>query len=89
MDIVTDGDQVAAHYAAGYAGLFTVIKNGAPHRAPAAGDVLSLPAGLALSAAGVLSGTPRAEAAAGTPSGPGTIRATEAGSAPKRRASQN
>ena len=33
MDIATDGDQVAAHYAAGYAGLFTVIKNGAPHRA--------------------------------------------------------
>jgi hypothetical protein len=44
MDIATDGDQVAAHYAAGYAGLFTVIKNGAPHRAPAAGDVLSLSA---------------------------------------------
>jgi hypothetical protein len=44
MDIATDGDQVAVHYAAGYAGLFTVIKNGTPHRAPAAGDVLSLSA---------------------------------------------
>jgi hypothetical protein len=44
MDIATDGDQVAAHYAAGYPGLFTVIRNGTPHRAPAAGDVLSLSA---------------------------------------------
>jgi hypothetical protein len=44
MDIPTDGDQVAAHYAAGYPGLFMVIGNGTPHRAPAAGDVLSLSA---------------------------------------------
>jgi Putative Ig domain len=44
MDIPTDGDQVAAHYAAGYPGLFMLIKNGTPHRAPAAGDVLSLSA---------------------------------------------
>ena len=44
MDIATDGDQVAAHYAAGYPGLFMVIRNGTPHRAPAAGDVLSLSA---------------------------------------------
>jgi hypothetical protein len=44
MDIPTDGDQVAAHYAAGYPGLFTLIKNGTPHRVPAAGDVLSLSA---------------------------------------------
>jgi hypothetical protein len=44
MDIPTDGDQVAAYYAAGYPGLFMLIKNGTPHRAPAAGDVLSLSA---------------------------------------------
>jgi Putative Ig domain/CHAP domain len=44
MDIATDGDQVVAHYAAGYQGLFMVIRNGTPHRAPAAGDVLSLSA---------------------------------------------
>ncbi|MGH3206250.1 MAG: putative Ig domain-containing protein [Trebonia sp.] len=44
MDIATDGDQVVAHYAAGYPGLFMVIRNGTPHRAPAAGDVLSLSA---------------------------------------------
>jgi CHAP domain/Putative Ig domain len=44
MDVATNGDQVAAHYAAGYAGLFMVIRNGTPHRAPAAGDVLSLSA---------------------------------------------
>jgi hypothetical protein len=44
MGIATNGDQVAAHYAAGYPGLFMVIKNGTPHRAPAAGDVLSLSA---------------------------------------------
>jgi Putative Ig domain/CHAP domain len=44
MGIATDGDQVAAHYAAGYPGLFMVIRNGTPHRAPAAGDVLSLSA---------------------------------------------
>ena len=42
MGIATNGDQVAAHYAAGYQGLFMVIRNGTPHRAPAAGDVLSL-----------------------------------------------
>jgi hypothetical protein len=44
MGIATNGDQVAAHYAAGYAGLFMVIRNGTPRRAPAAGDVLSLSA---------------------------------------------
>jgi hypothetical protein len=44
MNVVTNGDQVAAHYAADYAGLFTVVRNGTPHRAPAAGDVLSLSA---------------------------------------------
>jgi len=42
MNVVTNGDQVAAHYAANYAGLFLVVRNGTPHRAPAAGDVLSL-----------------------------------------------
>lgn len=51
MDVVTNGDQVAANYAARYPGLFMVIRNGTPHRAPAAGDVLSL------SAAGTLYGT--------------------------------
>jgi len=35
---------VAANYAARYAGLFMIIRNGTPHRAPAAGDVLSLSA---------------------------------------------
>lgn len=44
MDIATNGDQVVAHYEAGYPGLFTVVKNGTPHRAPAAGEVLSLSA---------------------------------------------
>lgn len=44
MDVVTNGDQVAANYAARYPGLFMVIRNGTPHRAPAAGDVLSLSA---------------------------------------------
>jgi hypothetical protein len=42
MDIPTDGDQIAAHYAARYPGLFTIVANGTPHRAPAAGDVLSM-----------------------------------------------
>jgi len=42
MDIPTDGDQVAAHYAARYPGLFTVVPNGTPHRAPVTGDVLSM-----------------------------------------------
>jgi len=42
MNVVTNGDQVAAHYAADYPGLFTVVRNGTPHRAPVAGDVLSL-----------------------------------------------
>jgi hypothetical protein len=42
MNVVTNGDQVVAHYAADYAGLFMVVRNGTPHRAPAAGDVLSL-----------------------------------------------
>jgi hypothetical protein len=44
MGIATNGDQVAAHYEAGYPGLFMVIRNGTPRRAPAAGDVLSLSA---------------------------------------------
>ena len=44
MGVATDGDQVAAHYAAGFPGLFMVIRNGTPHRAPAPGDVLSLSA---------------------------------------------
>jgi hypothetical protein len=42
MGIPTNGDQVAAHYAAAYPALFVIIKNGTPHRAPVAGDVLSL-----------------------------------------------
>jgi len=42
MNVVTNGDQAAAHYAADYPGLFAVVRNGTPHRAPAAGDVLSL-----------------------------------------------
>jgi hypothetical protein len=44
MGIATNGDQVAAHYAAGYPGLFMIVRNGTSHRAPAAGDVLSLSA---------------------------------------------
>ncbi|HEY6496211.1 MAG TPA: putative Ig domain-containing protein [Trebonia sp.] len=44
MGIATNGDQVVAHYAAGYPGLFMVVRNGTPHRPPAAGDVLSLSA---------------------------------------------
>jgi hypothetical protein len=42
MSIPTNGDQVAAHYATNYAALFMLIKNGAPHHAPAKGDVLSM-----------------------------------------------
>jgi CHAP domain len=42
MPVVTNGDQVAAHYAASFAALFMVVRNGTPHRAPRAGDVLSL-----------------------------------------------
>jgi hypothetical protein len=42
MDVATNGDQVAANYAARYPGLFMLIRNGTPHRAPATGDVLSL-----------------------------------------------
>jgi hypothetical protein len=42
MGIVTNGDQVAAHYAAGFPGLFILIRNGTPYRAASAGDVLSL-----------------------------------------------
>jgi hypothetical protein len=42
MGISTDGDQVAAHYAAAYPALFMIIKSGTPHRAPVAGDVLSM-----------------------------------------------
>jgi Putative Ig domain/CHAP domain len=46
MDIPTNGDQVAAHYAARYPGLFTVVANGTAHRAPVPGDVLSMSADL-------------------------------------------
>jgi len=42
MSIPTNGDQVASHYAAAYPALFTIIKNGTPHRAPVAGDLLSM-----------------------------------------------
>jgi hypothetical protein len=42
MNIPTDGDQIAAHYAAKYPGLFTIVPNGTPHRAPVDGDVLSM-----------------------------------------------
>jgi hypothetical protein len=44
MSIPTDGDQVAAHYAAAYPALFALVKNGTPHRAPVAGNVLSMSA---------------------------------------------
>lgn len=42
MSIPSNGDQVAAHYAASFGALFTLIKNGTPHHAPADGDVLSM-----------------------------------------------
>jgi hypothetical protein len=42
MNAAANGDQVVADYAAMYPGLFTAIKNGTPHHAPAPGDVLSL-----------------------------------------------
>lgn len=42
MNIPTDGDQIAAHYAARYPGLFKIVPNGTPHHAPADGDVLSM-----------------------------------------------
>jgi Putative Ig domain len=42
MGISTDGDQVAAHYAAAYPSRFMVVPNGTPGRAPVAGDVLSM-----------------------------------------------
>jgi len=42
MGIPTDGDQVAAHYAAAYPKLFTIVANGTKGRAPVAGDVLSM-----------------------------------------------
>jgi Putative Ig domain len=42
MGISTDGDQVAAHYAAKYPGLFMIVKSGTPNRAPVPGDVLSM-----------------------------------------------
>ncbi len=42
MGIPTNGDQVAAHYAAAYPKLFMVVPNGTPHRAPVDGDVLSM-----------------------------------------------
>lgn len=44
MDVVTNGDQVAANYATDFPGLFMIIRNGTPRRPPAAGDVLSLSA---------------------------------------------
>ena len=44
MGVVTNGDQVAAHYATDFPGLFMIVKNGLPGRPPAAGDVLSLSA---------------------------------------------
>ena len=42
MGISTNGDQVAAHYAAAYPALFMIVRNGTPDRAPVAGDVLSM-----------------------------------------------
>jgi Putative Ig domain len=42
MGISTNGDQVAAHYAAAYPALFMIVRNGTPHRAPVPGDVISL-----------------------------------------------
>jgi hypothetical protein len=42
MGIDTDGDQVAAHYAAKYPALFMLVKSGTPTRAPVGGDVLSM-----------------------------------------------
>jgi hypothetical protein len=42
IGISTNGDQVAAHYAAAYPALFMIVKNGTPRRAPVAGDVLSI-----------------------------------------------
>jgi hypothetical protein len=42
MDRSTNGDQVAAHYAAAYPRLFMVVPNGTPGRAPVDGDVLSM-----------------------------------------------
>jgi hypothetical protein len=42
MSIPTNGDQVAAHYAAAYPALFAIVRNGTSHRAPVPGDVISL-----------------------------------------------
>jgi hypothetical protein len=42
MSSSTNGDQVAAHYAAAYPALFMIVRNGTPHRAPVPGDVLSM-----------------------------------------------
>ena len=42
MSSPTNGDQVAAHYAAAYPALFMIVRNGTPHRAPVPGDVLSM-----------------------------------------------
>jgi hypothetical protein len=42
MGVSTDGDQVAAHYAAKYPAKFMIVKSGTPNRAPVAGDVLSM-----------------------------------------------
>ncbi|HEX4290766.1 MAG TPA: putative Ig domain-containing protein [Trebonia sp.] len=42
MGISTNGDQVAAHYAAKYPAKFMIVKSGTPNRAPVAGDVLSM-----------------------------------------------
>ena len=42
IGISTNGDQVAAHYAAAYPSRFMVIRNGTVNRAPVDGDVLSM-----------------------------------------------
>jgi hypothetical protein len=42
MGISTNGDQVAAHYAAKYPAKFMIVKSGTPNRGPVAGDVLSM-----------------------------------------------
>ena len=42
MSIPTNGDQVAAHYAAAYPALFMIVRNGTPGRAPVPGDVISM-----------------------------------------------
>jgi hypothetical protein len=76
MAVVTNGDQVAAHYAAGFPGLFMVIGNGTPHRPPRAGDVLSLSAAPGFDSA---SGghTAVVQAAAVNAAGDGTVTVVE------------